>query len=136
MSIKGNPLLTATRRMLGVLFAAVALTPLLAHADTLAYQAVTTERLINAQQDSGWLMYRRNYESTGYAPFDQINTGNVAKLKVAFDYESGLDQGHEAAPVVNGNWMFVTTPMDHVIALEASSGKVLWKYEYPIDRKP
>ena len=64
MSIKGNPLLTATRRMLGVLFAAVALTPLLAHADTPAYQAVTTERLINAQQDSGWLMYRRNYEST------------------------------------------------------------------------
>ena len=80
-------------------------------------------------------MYRRNYESTGYAPFDQINTGNVDKLKVAFDYESGLFQGHEAAPVVNGNYMFVTTPMDHVIAMDATSGKVLWKYEYPIDQK-
>jgi alcohol dehydrogenase (cytochrome c) len=100
MSTKGNPLLTATRRMLGgVLFAAAALTPLLAHAATPAYQAVTTERLINAQQDSGWLMYRRNYESTGYAPFDQINTSNVAKLKIAFDYQSGLNQGNQVVPI-------------------------------------
>src|SRR6202162_3594761 len=135
MNTKGNPMLTSTRRMLGVLFAAAALTPLLAYAATPAYQAVTTERLVNAQQDSGWLMYRRNYESTGYAPFDQINTGNVGKLKVAFDYQSNLSQGHEAAPVVNGNYMFVTTPMDHLIAMDATSGKVLWKYEYPIDPK-
>ena len=135
MSTKGNPPLTATRRMPVVLLAAVALAPLVAHAATPAYQAVTTERLLNAQQDNGWLMYRRNYESTGYAPFDQINTGNVGKLEVAFDYQSDLSQGHEAAPVVNGKYMFVTTPMDHLIAMDATSGKVLWKYEYPIDQK-
>lgn len=40
----------------GSLFAAAALTLPLALAATEAYQAVTTERLINAQQDSGWLM--------------------------------------------------------------------------------
>jgi alcohol dehydrogenase (cytochrome c) len=136
MSRKNNPVLTACRRMLGGgVFAVAALTPLLACADTPAYQAVTSERLVNAQQDSGWLMYRRNYESTGYAPFDQINAGNVDKLKVAFDYQSNLSQGHEAAPLVNGKYMFVTTPMDHLIAMDATSGKVLWKYDYPIDEK-
>jgi len=57
------------------------------------------------------------------------------QARVAFDYESNLFQGHEAAPVVNGNYMFVTTPMDHLIALDAASGKVLWKYDYPIDPK-
>ena len=111
------------------------LMPLWAAAQAPAYLAVTRERLVNAQQDNGWLMYRRNYESTGYAPFDQINTGNVGKLSAAFDMQSDLWQGHEAAPVVNGKYMFVTTPMDHLIALDATSGKVLWKYEYPIDPK-
>ncbi|MGA2343011.1 MAG: hypothetical protein ABSG29_07450, partial [Steroidobacteraceae bacterium] len=94
---------------------AATLAPLLAAAETPAYPAVTTERLNNAQKDNGWLMYRRNYESTGYAPFDQISAANVGKLKIAFDYESGLSQGHEAAPVVNGKYLFVTTPMDHLI---------------------
>jgi alcohol dehydrogenase (cytochrome c) len=135
MSVKRNALLTAAKRMRGGALAAVLLTPLLAHADMPAYPSVTSERLVNAQKDNGWLMYRRNYESTGYAPFDLINSGNVEKLKVAFDYESGLSQGHEAAPVVNGKYMFVTTPMDHLIAMDATTGKVLWKYEYPIDKK-
>src|SRR5471030_2747622 len=98
MSTKRNALLSAAKTMRGGVFAAILLTPLLAHADMPAYPSVTSERLLNAQKDNGWLMYRRNYESTGYAPFDQINTGNVDKLKVAFDYQSNLSQGHEAAP--------------------------------------
>ena len=99
------------------------------------YPAVTDARLLNAAKDDGWLMYRRDYASTGYAPFDQINTGNVAKLKVAFDLKSSLNQGHEGAPVVNGNVMFVTTPMDHVMALDATTGKVLWTHVFPIAEK-
>ena len=70
-------------------------------------------------------MYRRNYEITGYAPFDQINTANVGQLKIACDHKSNLSQDHEAAPVVNGKYMFVTTPMDHVIAMDATNGTVL-----------
>src|ERR1700680_4540131 len=136
MKKKTTIVLTVVKRMLGVAVVAVtALTPLLAYAVMPAYSPVTSERLVNAQQDSGWLMYRRNYESTGYAPFDQINAGNVDKLKIAFDYQSNLSQGHEAAPLVNGKYMFVTTPMDHLIAMDATSGKVLWKYDYPIDSK-
>jgi alcohol dehydrogenase (cytochrome c) len=99
------------------------------------YPAVTDARLVAAAKDDGWLMYRRDYASTGYAPFDQINTGNVDKLKVAFDLKSDLTQGHEGAPVVNGNMMFVTTPMDHVMALDATSGKVLWTHVFPIADK-
>src|ERR1700688_3000988 len=135
MSVENDALFTVAKRIRGGGVAAALLMPLLAHADVPAYPTVTSERLVNAQQDSGWLMYRRNYESTGYAPFDQINTGNVAKLAVAFDYQSDLPQGHEAAPVVNGKYIFVTTPMDHLIAMDASTGKVLWKYDYPIDKK-
>ena len=136
MSTKRNVARTAMRRMLGGgVFAAAALTPLLVYAGMPAYKAVTTERLNNAAQDDGWLMYRRDYASTGYAPFDKINTDNVGKLKSVFSYDSGLTQGHEAAPIVNGDYMFVTTPMDHLVALNATTGKVLWKYVFPINKK-
>jgi alcohol dehydrogenase (cytochrome c) len=96
------------------------------------YPAVTDDRLVNAAGDDGWLMYRRTYDSRGFAPFDQINAQNVANLKPVFTYETGLKQGHEAPPIVNGRTMFITTPMDHVIALDAVTGKVLWKYVAPI----
>jgi len=92
------------------------------------YPSVTSERLANAAGDDGWLMYRRTYDSRGYAPFDAINASNVANLKTVFTYDTGLKQGHEAAPIVNGHMMFVTTPMDHVVALDATTGKVVWKY--------
>src|ERR1700722_17133964 len=131
-----NTVLNAAKRMLGGgAVAAAVLTSQLAYAAMPAYSPVTSERLINAQQDKGWLMYRRNYESTGYAPFDHNNTGYVGKLTMAFSHQSDLSQGHEAAPVVNGKYMFVTTPMDHLIAMDATNGEVLWKYDYPLDKK-
>ena len=74
------------------------------------YAPVTDARLKAAASDNGWLMYRRDYTSSGYAPFTQIDTANVAKLKPVWDYKTGFDQGHEAPPVVNGDFMFITTP--------------------------
>ncbi len=123
----------ASRAVLALLITVLAGGAASASAGT--YPAVTNARLDNASADNGWLMYRRDYASTGYAPFDEINTSNVSKLKVAFSYDSGLNQGHEAAPVVNGDYMFVTTPMDHLVAMNATTGKVLWKYVFPINKK-
>jgi alcohol dehydrogenase (cytochrome c) len=99
------------------------------------FAPVSTERLINAQSDNGWLMYRRSYESTGYVPFDSINASNVSKLKIAFSYRSGLLQGHEGAALVNGRYMYVTTPMDHVVALDSLRGNVLWSYNHRLDKR-
>jgi alcohol dehydrogenase (cytochrome c) len=94
----------------------------------IGYPTVTDERLLNASKDEGWLMYRRAYDSQGYAPFDDISTSNVAQLKPVFTYDTGLNKGHEAPPIVNGRYMFITTPMNHLIALDATTGRVLWKY--------
>jgi alcohol dehydrogenase (cytochrome c) len=94
-----------------------------------SWNTVDDARLLRAGGDDGWLMYRRSYDSHGFAPFDQINARNVAGLAVAFSYETGMPQGHEAAPIVNGRYMFVTTPLDHVVALDATNGSVLWTYE-------
>jgi len=114
---------------------ALAISGLASAASMMDYQPVTKDRLLNAQQDDGWLMYRRSYDSKGYAPFDQITPDNVSHLKVAFTYKTGLNQGHEAAPIVNGQYMFITTPMDHLIAMNAKTGKVLWTYVKDIPKK-
>ncbi|HEU0195736.1 MAG TPA: PQQ-dependent dehydrogenase, methanol/ethanol family [Nevskiaceae bacterium] len=94
-----------------------------------AYPAVTTQRLLNAQQDNGWLMYRGSYNSQGYKPFKQINTGNVAGLKEVWSYKYPLKQGYESPAVVNGDYLFVTTPLDHLLAFNATTGKLLWKFD-------
>ena len=107
----------------------VAMTVLAAGALAADYQPVTTARLGAAASDNGWLMYRRDYTSSGYAPFDSINTGNVTGLKQVWDYKTGFDQGHEAPPIVNGDTMFITTPKDELLAFQASTGKLLWKYQ-------
>lgn len=92
------------------------------------YPAVTDARLAHAATDNGWLMFLRDYTGASYAPFRQINTGNVAHLRPVWNYDIGMKQGFEGSPIVNGRYMFVTTPKDHLIAFDARTGAVLWKY--------
>ena len=77
-------------------------------------------------------MYLRTYDAQGHVPFTQVNTGNVARLHVVFAHEVSLAEGFEAPPIVNGRTMIVTTPFDHVYALDAVTGKKLWEYDYNV----
>ena len=93
----------------------------------ISYTPVTDERLREADP-SDWLMYRRTYDSQGYSPLDQINRENVGDLVPVWTMSTGVTSGHEAPPVVNDGIMFVTTPEDRVIAIDARSGEQLWIY--------
>jgi alcohol dehydrogenase (cytochrome c) len=127
-----SPTPSATRTLVAaVLLAGFALQPVLAQD---AYAPVTDARLKAAATDEGWLMYRRDYTSSGYAPFDTINASNVGQLKQVWDYKTGLDMGHESPPIVNGDYLFVTTPKNHLIAFQASTGKQLWKYDHDLSK--
>jgi alcohol dehydrogenase (cytochrome c) len=100
------------------------------------YNAVTEAALINAGSGDGWLMYDHDYTGRNYAGFSQINTGNVAKLTTAWtSAKIDIPNGFENSPIVNGDYMFVTTPMDHVIAYNAATGEKLWEYVYPLPTK-
>ena len=92
------------------------------------YTPVTDERL-RAPADGDWLMYRRTYDSWGYSPLDQITTGNVANLEPVWSLSTGVTSGHESPAVVNDGIMFVTTPEDRVIAVNARNGDQLWLYQ-------
>ncbi|ACB97191.1 methanol/ethanol family PQQ-dependent dehydrogenase [Beijerinckia indica] len=96
------------------------------------YAPVTDARLGAAAKDAGWLMYRRDYTGSGYAPFDTINTSNVANLKQVWDYKTDFDMGHESPAIVNGDYLFITTPKNELHAFQASTGKPLWVYKHDL----
>ena len=99
-----------------------------------AYSPVTDARLAHAASDPGWLMYRHDYTSSGYSQLAGINGANVASLKPAWDVKSNYDQGHEAPPMINGDYMFITTPKDEVMAFQSSTGKKLWDYKHDLSQ--
>ena len=109
----------------GFLFFCFQGAPVAQEADT--YESVTNERL-HSPQDSDWLMYRRTYNGWGYSPLKQITSQNVGKLKLAWALSTGLRPGHESPPLVNGEFMFVTTPRNNVLALNAKTGEIRWRY--------
>ena len=78
--------------------------------------------------DAGWPNYGHDAGGTRYSPATQINRDNVAQLKVAWTYRTGaLDQvgdnlkrnaAFEATPILVDGRLCLSTPFDHVIALE------------------
>ena len=116
---------------LKALCASLAALPMIASAALPAYAPVTDARLTKPEA-ANWLMYRGNYEGWGYSPLKQINSQNVGKLVPAWSYATGMTEGHQAPPMVNNGYMYVTTPNNQVIALEAATGKELWRYKKTI----
>jgi lanthanide-dependent methanol dehydrogenase len=84
-----------------------------------------------AQNPNNWAMPALNYSATRYSPLKQINTGNVGKLQVAWTFSTGVLRGHEGAPLVIGNMMYVHTPFPNIVyALDLDhDAKIVWKYE-------
>ena len=94
------------------------------------YQPVTGERLKNPG-DADWLMIRRTYDGWGYSPLEQITARNVKGLQPVWVMSTGMNNGQEAAPIVNGGVMFVSTSYNQVMAIDAKTGALLWRYRSP-----
>src|ERR1700749_3894732 len=84
-----------------------------------------------SQNSAEWVMPTGDYAYTRYSTLKQINTGNVGKLQVAWTFSTGVLRGHEGAPLVIGDVMYVHAPFPNtVFALDLNNyGKILWKYE-------
>jgi lanthanide-dependent methanol dehydrogenase len=86
---------------------------------------------VPAEEDGQWTMPAKNYASTRYSGLEEINTGNVKNLKVAWTFSTGVNRGQEAAPLVIGTTMYVVTPYPNILyALDLTKpGQTKWKYE-------
>ena len=96
-----------------------------------AYNPVTDARLQNPEARN-WLSIRGNYGSWTYSPLDKINDKNVGKMQMAWQYATGVTEGHQSPPIVNDGYMFLTTPQNQVIALNAKTGQELWRFKKEI----
>lgn len=83
---------------------------------------VTTTTGASADEDGQWTMPAKDYANTRFSKLARITTANVKDLRLAWSYKTGLVRGHEAAPIVVGESMFVTTPYQFLATLGAVLG--------------
>jgi PQQ-dependent dehydrogenase (methanol/ethanol family) len=82
-------------------------------------------------EDGQWTMPGKDYASTRFSGLAEVNTANVKNLKVAFTFSTGVNKGHEAAPIVVGGTMYIVTPFPndlYALDLTKPGAPVKWKY--------
>ena len=100
--------------------------------------------LSNGQQtpDGEWSAYGRTNYGQRYSPLTQINTDNVKNLELAWQIQTGDVKGpndigettYQATPLKIGNALYMCTPHNWVLALDADSGKTLWKFDPKVEK--
>src|SRR5206468_6739944 len=93
---------------------------------------ITFTLSVVAEQDDGqWPMPGRNVQGTRYSGLEEINISNAANLKVSWTFSTGVNRGHEAAPIIVSNTMYIITPFPNILyALDLKTqGATKWKYE-------
>ncbi len=79
-----------------------------------------------------WHLPGGDYASLRFSPLDQITTANVAELKQVTSLSTGIPRGHEGAPLVVNNTMYVVTPYpNNVMAIDLvpEGGRLKWMHE-------
>jgi len=84
-----------------------------------------------------WQHYGRDAGGSRFSPAAQITTANVGRLEVAWTYRTGpAPPGYvtfEATPLKVGRALYLCTGYNDVIALDADSGREIWRYRARVD---
>lgn len=82
-------------------------------------------------EDGQWVRPAKDYASSRFADLSEINSSNVANLKVSWTFSTGVLRGQESAPLVVNNTMYIVTPYPNfVYALDlAHEGQTKWMYK-------
>ena len=86
-----------------------------------------------APSRSDWPTHGGSQFAWRYSALDQINTTNVKRLAVAWAFQTG-DYGDslQSTPIVIDGVMYVSTSYAQVFALDAATGRLIWRYKYPL----
>jgi alcohol dehydrogenase (cytochrome c) len=91
-----------------------------------------TDAVLADPDRADWLMINRTYDEQRFSPLKEINTGNVAQLRMA--WSRGLPAGtQESTPIVYRGVMYLYAPGGGIQAVDAASGDLIWEYRrsYP-----
>ncbi|MBX4963911.1 glucose/quinate/shikimate family membrane-bound PQQ-dependent dehydrogenase [Rhizobium binae] len=87
--------------------------------------------------DGEWHQYGRTPFGQRYSPLDQITAENVSTLKEAWRYQTGdvkrpediSETTYQVTPLKVKDTLYLCTPHNWAIALDAKTGKEKWKYD-------
>ena len=85
------------------------------------------------QASQDWPIYGGGPENTHYSSLAQINRSNVKQLQVAWSFDTGEPGGLQTSPVVVDGVLYGITPTQKIFALDAATGKLLWKFDSGIN---
>ena len=82
-----------------------------------------------------WRNYGGGYNAWRYSELKQVDAGNVKKLAPVWAFQTGdPDGGLQSTPIVVDGVMYLSTSRNHIFAIDAASGKELWKYTYQLPK--
>jgi alcohol dehydrogenase (cytochrome c) len=95
---------------------------------------VSSDRLRSAgSRPDEWLTYSGSFDGHRYTPLTEITRANVSQLRPRWIQQFNTSEATiEAAPLVVGGVIFTTIPPSNVVALDAKSGNMLWRYDRPV----
>lgn len=102
---------------------------------------VTSDEIRSAGSHTDqWLTYSGSLDGHRYTSLNEITPENVSRLRVRWIYQFDTtteSARSESTPLVSGGVIFLTEPPSNVVALDARSGLVRWRYNRPVpDRLP
>src|SRR5438552_2924898 len=100
-------------------------------ADSPAKLGNVTEARLTSEADDGsnWLLNGRTFDEQHFSPLKQITDKNASTLGLAWSLDIDSAMGVVAEPLVVDGVIYVSAPLSKVYAIEATTGKLLWKFD-------
>jgi quinohemoprotein ethanol dehydrogenase len=98
--------------------------------------AVDAARLTAADDEPGnWMSHGRTYDEQRFSPLDQINTGTVRDLGLAWWMDLDSNRNQQTTPLIIDGVMYLTMQWSVVRAVDAGTGALLWEYDPDVPRE-
>src|SRR5579883_208093 len=111
------------------------LSTLLLAASALPAQQLTFDRIAHSDREpQNWLTYWGDYGGVRHRDLKQINTSNVKDLRLEWMFQTGVAGSFETVPLVVDGVMYFTGGDAQAFAIDARSGRQLWRYQYPLKK--
>jgi len=94
--------------------------------------SIPISSLPRAIEDGEWTMPGKDAANSRFSGLKQITAGNVGELKLIWSHSTGLKKGHESAPLVVGDTLYVITPLPDILMafdLKSTEGRLKWVYD-------
>ena len=117
-------------------FAALALAGFVVPVSAQDPAQVDHRRMLAADAEPGqWMSVGRTYDEQRFSPLDQINTGNVGRLGLAWYADINTERGMEASPLAIDGVLYNVQPWNVVTAYDGKTGRLLWTYDPEVPLK-